>query len=42
LTDLKKEFEEHHFEVIYAIPVMHDGVQIAYNGDYGRQRWEKK
>lgn len=42
VDDLKKDFEKHHFEVIYVLPVSSKApFQIAYNGEYGKQRWAK-
>jgi len=43
LKDIKKDFEENDFEVIYIIPVKSKlSFPIAFNGDYGKQRWEEK
>lgn len=42
LTDLKKDFIEHNFEVIYVIPVKAKlPFPIAYRDDYSHQRWHK-
>ena len=41
LKDIKKTFEEEKFEVIYVIPVnSKKSFKIAYNGEYGKSRWE--
>lgn len=43
VDDIKKAFEEQHFEVIYILPVSSKApFQIAYNGNYGKQRWARK
>jgi len=40
LDDLKEDFEKHGFEVITIFPVKSKtNLNIAYNGDYGKQRW---
>ena len=43
LQDIKEAFEKEHFEVIFVLPVnsLHP-FAIAYNGEYGKQRWGKK
>ncbi len=43
LSDIKKTFEETDFEVIYVIPVDSEfPFPIAFNGNYGKQRWDRK
>lgn len=41
MDDIRKAFDEKHFEVIYVVPISSKApFQIAYNGEYGQQRWE--
>lgn len=43
LSDIKETFEKTDFEVIYVIPVKSKlPFHIAFNGDYGKRRWENK
>lgn len=43
LDDIKEAFEKWFFEVIYVVPISSKApFQIAYHGEYGKQRWEKK
>lgn len=43
MDDIKNTFEEKGFEVIYVVPIKSsDPFHIAFNGDYGKQRWENK
>lgn len=43
LSDIKETFEKEHFEVIFMIPFnSKEPSPIAFNGDYGQQRWENK
>jgi hypothetical protein len=43
LKDIRKAFEDERFEVIYLVGVSAKApLPIAFNGDYGRERWENK
>lgn len=42
VAELKKAFEEYHFEVIYALPVRsRDAMLLVGKSDYEINRWEK-
>lgn len=43
VSDLREDFEEYHFEVIYVVGINSEDVfQIVYKDNYGFQRWSKK
>ena len=43
LSDIRETFEEEGFEVIYVVPVNSKlPFAIAFNGEYGEQRWKNK